>query len=120
MLSIIEVRILPFGDAGSYWSCNPQHGRADTNEVSRMQLTAAPELRLAVDRHLPAGDQCLGVPAGGRTGKLEELAKADHVARDLNRLLHAGSVSPADGRLRHPRFPGLCDDKAAAEVVREA
>jgi hypothetical protein len=59
-----------------------------------MQLTATPQLDLAVDCHLTAGDQGPGIgSAGGGAGVLEQLAKTDHVAHDLDRLLHAESVS---------------------------
>jgi hypothetical protein len=59
-----------------------------------MQLAATPQLDLAVDCHLAAGDQRPGIDSvGGGTGVLEQLAKTDHVACDLDRLLHAERVS---------------------------
>ena len=59
-----------------------------------MELSAAPQLRLAVDGHLTAGDQGLGIrSAGGNTGKLEQLAQADHVAGDLDGVLHTRRVA---------------------------
>ena len=55
--------------------------RPDAHDVAWMELTPAPELGLAVDRHLSVGDQRLGGGAsGGATGKLQELAEANHVA----------------------------------------
>lgn len=67
---------------------------ANANNITGMELSAAPQLRLAVDGHLTAGDQSLGIrPARGSTGKLEQLAKADHVAGDFDQLLHRESIS---------------------------
>ena len=64
------------------------------NNVTWMELSASPQLRLTVDSHLTASDHGLGVgSARGGTGKLEQLAKADHVAGDLDQLLHTESVS---------------------------
>ena len=58
-----------------------------------MRLPATPKLGLAVHNDLAAGDQTLGICAArDDPGELEQLAKPDHVAGDLNRLLHSGSV----------------------------
>ena len=74
--------------------------RADN--VAWVELSAAPELGLAVDGHLTAADQGLGVrSARGDPGKLEQLAKTDHVAGDFDRSLHTQSVS-GPIRRRHP------------------
>ena len=64
-------------------------------------------------------------------GRLGPLTRADSPFADAIRERHVTWVEPElvaqigfsewtrDGRLRHPRFLGLRDDKAAAEVVRE-
>ena len=63
--------------------------------------------------------------------KLKPLHRETSAFADAPRLQSATWVTPElvaqvgftewtrDGRLRHPRFLGLRDDKAAAEVVRE-
>jgi hypothetical protein len=70
-----------------------QISAADPYHVTRMQLPATPELGLAVHNDLAARDQTLGICAvRDDPGELEQLAKTDHVAGDLNLLLHPGSV----------------------------
>ncbi len=45
---------------------------ADSHHVPGVELAAAPQLRLAVDGYLPAGDQGLGVRSvRGYTGQLQ-------------------------------------------------
>jgi len=45
---------------------------AHAHNVTGMELSAAPELRVTVDGHLTAGDQGLGIrSARGSTGKLQ-------------------------------------------------
>ena len=70
--------------------------RRYANNVTGMELSAAPQLRFTVDDHLTTGDQGLGIrSARGSTGKLEQLAEADHVAGDFDQLLHAASIAGA-------------------------
>jgi hypothetical protein len=50
---------------------------AHAHNVTGMELSASPQLRLTVDGHLATGDQGLGTRSSrGSTGKLEYLAKA--------------------------------------------
>jgi hypothetical protein len=73
---------------------------ADVNEITWMELPAAPQLGLTIDGHLAAGDQELGVrSARGDSRKLQRLAKADHVAGDFDRSLHTESVPDRSGWL---------------------
>ncbi len=53
--------------------CNDaQIVRAHAHDVTGMELSAAPQLRLTIDGHLTAGDQRLGIrSARCSTGKLE-------------------------------------------------
>jgi hypothetical protein len=65
-----------------------------------MELSPTPQLELTVDGHLTAGDQGLGIrSARGSTGKLEQLAKADHVAVDSDQLLHTEIVAGRRGAM---------------------
>ena len=73
---------------------------ADVNNVTWMELSAAPQLGLTIDGHVAVGDQELGFrSARGDPRKLQHLAKADHVASDFDRSLHTESVSGRRGWL---------------------
>jgi hypothetical protein len=77
--------------------------RAHINNVTWMELPAAPQLGLTIDGHLTARDQELGLrSARGDTTKLQQLAKADHVPGDFDQSLHTESIP---GRIRrgHPK-----------------
>jgi hypothetical protein len=83
-----------------------------------MQLAATPELTLAVHNDLASGDQTLGVCAArGDARQLEQLAKADRVAGDLNRDLDPGSVPehPPDLRSRAVGLATAGADGAVAD-----
>jgi hypothetical protein len=78
--------------------------RAHLNNVTWMELSAAPQLGLTIDGHLTGCDQELGLSsARGDTSKLQHLAKADHVAGDFDQSLHAESIS---ARIRISRRRG--------------
>jgi hypothetical protein len=86
--------------------------RADAHNVTVVELSAPPQLRLTVDGHVTAADQGLGIRSvRGSTGKLEQLAKADHVTGDFDRSLHtesvAGSIWPGDPESCAPLSVGL-------------
>jgi hypothetical protein len=77
--------------------------RAHVNNVTWMELSAAPHLGLTVDGHLTSCDQELRLSsARGDTSKLQHLAKADHVAGDFDQSLHTKSIS-GPTRRGHPK-----------------
>lgn len=77
--------------------------RAHINNVTWMELPAAPQLGLTIDGHLTACDQELGLrSARGDTSKLQHLTKADHVTGDFDQSLHTESIS-RQIRRGHPK-----------------
>lgn len=77
--------------------------RAHINNVTWVELPAAPQLGLTIDGHLTACDQELGLrPARGDTSKLQHLTKADHVTGDFDQSLHTESIS-RQIRRGHPK-----------------
>ena len=73
-------------------------GRVDDDDVAPVQLTAAAELRLAVDAHHAVVDELARLRAGlGEAGELEELPEPDDSSE-----ISTGSMppfSPKDGCL---------------------
>jgi hypothetical protein len=71
------------GDAVATASGDAGAGGADADHITAVQLASAPQVNLAVDGHLAAGDHQLGLAPGlDEIGELEELAESDHVAVD--------------------------------------